>query len=50
MGKNNSCDKIFEPKAVPICMNAIVYKSEELNLTEYLIWLPLMSQYNMKSQ
>ena len=46
--ENHSCDKIFEPKAVPICMNAIVYKSDELNLTEYLKWFSWTFQYNLK--
>ena len=45
--ENHSCDKIFEPKAVPICINAIVYKSDELNLTEYFIWFSLMFRYNL---
>ena len=47
---NQSCVKIFDPNAVPICINAIVYMSDGLNLTEYLIWFSLMSKYNPRSQ
>ena len=44
ISKKHPCDKIFAPNAVPICINAMMNKSDELNLTEYLIWLPLISQ------